>query len=200
MIRFDTGWIVTVALATAFSTPGRVRADDAKITKDEAQKVTAAWVDGLGKDGLVLKEIDKKNGFKGRMVNTRNSLHVFKKTGWHINLEFKRKITPDLDLATVKKSFRYVLLHKFPKPGLDLKGWNIKTISSDPSLRKGFELLSYKDGIIKLRIRTMFVTIYGVSDVDLRTDGPSAKSSLFWVRKKSFALDLTLEAPLGMAK
>ena len=200
--RIDTAWIVTIALATAFSTGDRVWADDAKIaTGDEAQTAAATWLEGLGKDGLVITETDKKNGFKGRMVGgTGSSMNVFQKPGWYINLMFKGKVTPDMDLATVKKNFTRVALDKLPTAGLDVKGWDIKPRTPVSSFSDGVEFLSYKDGIVKLRIKTKFFAIYGRNPSVLVPAGaPSPKGSYFQIRK-SFPLDLTLEAPLGMAK
>jgi hypothetical protein len=177
-------------------------ADDAnKATGEEAEKAAAAWLEGLGESGLVITETDKANGFKGRMVSgTGSSMNVFQKPGWYINLGFKGKITRDMDLAAVKKKFKYVALDRLPTPGLDISGWEIRPRTPVSSFNKGVQFLSYKDGIVKLRIKTNFFALYGRDpSVLVPADSGSPAGSYFQIRK-SFPLDLTLEVPLGMAK
>jgi len=170
-------------------------------TAAEAEKATQAWLDGLGKKGLVLVETDKTNGFKSRMVGgTGNSMNVFRKPGWYINLMFKGRITPDMDAATLQKKFTRVALDKLPTPGLAVKGWDIKPRTPVSSFTNGVEFVSYKDGIVKVRIKTNFFALYGRDpSVLVPADARSPEGSYFQIRK-SFPLDLTLEAPLGVAK
>ena len=200
--RYCSAWVSAAAIATAMFTGGVLRADDgAAATATDAEKAAATWLESLGKDGLVINEIDKKNGFKGRMVgSTGSSMNVFQKPGWYINLMFKGKITADMDLAAVKKNFTRVAINKLPTAGLDVKGWDIKPQTPISSFSDGVEFLSYKDGIVKLRIKTTFFAIYGRNpSVRVPADAPAPKNSYFQIRK-NFPLDLTLEAPLGMAK
>ena len=188
--------LLFAAVFTCFSTPS---AFAQAASGADAEKAAKAWLDGLGKKGLVLTETDKKNGFKGRMVGgTGSSMNVFQKKGWYINLMFKGKVTADMDAATLQKKFTRVALDKLPTPGLDVKGWNIKPQTPVSSFNKGVEFLSYKDGIVKVRIKTNFFAIYGRNpNVLVPADAPSPKGSYFQIRK-GFPLDLTLEAPLGM--
>ncbi len=98
------------------------------------------------------------------------------------------------------KGFTRVALDKLPMAGLDVKGWEIKPQTPVSSFNKGVEFLSYKDGIVKVRIKTSFYAIYGRNpNVLVPADAPSPKGSYFQIRK-GFPLDLTLEAPLGMVK
>ena len=165
----------------------------------DAEKAAKAWLDGLGEKGLVITETDKKNGFKGRMISgSRSSMNVFQKPGWYINLLFKGKITADMDADTLQKKFTRVALDKLPTPGLDVKGWEIRPQTPISSFDKGVEFLSYKDGIVKVRIKTNFFALYGRNpNVLVPADAPSPKGTYFQIRK-NFPLDLTIEAPLGM--
>ena len=93
-----------------------------------------------------------------------------------------------------------VALDRIPTPGLDVKGWDIRPRTPVSSFSKGVEFLSYKDGIVKVRIKTNFFALYGRDpSVLVPADAPSPAGSYFQIRK-GFPLDLTLAAPLGMAK
>lgn len=192
------GYVAAFACAVAIAsiTPSTALA---QATAAPQIKAAEAWLAGLGKDGLVLNEVDKENGFKGRMVGrTGSSMNVFQKPGWYINLIFKGKITPDMDAATLQKNFTRVALDKLPTPGLDIKGWEIKPQTPVSSFSDGVKFLSYKDGIVKVQIKTNFFALYGRDpSVRVPAGAPSPAGSYFQIRK-NFPLDLTLEAPLGM--
>lgn len=191
------GLAMLALCASAASAADPAAADPA--TGDAAKKAASSWLEGLGKDGLVIVETDKENAFKGRMVGgTGSSMNVFSKPGWYINLGFQGKITADMTAADLQKKFKYVALDKLPTPGLDVTGWNIKPQTPVSSFSKGVEFLSYKDGVVKLRIKTNFFALYGRNpNVLVPADAPSPAGSYFQIRK-NFPLDLTLEARLGM--
>ena len=77
---------------------------------------------------------------------------------------------------------------------------DIKPRTPVSSFTDGVEFLSYKNGVIKLRIKTHFFAIYGRDpSVRVPADARAPAGSYFQIRRR-FPLDLTLEAPLGMAR
>lgn len=187
--------LLGVCLIAATNSQGRA---EEPASADTAREASAEWLEGLGKGGLVIVESDAKNTFNGRMVGgTGTSMHVFSKPGWYINLMFKGKITPEMKLSAVQDAFKRVALDKIPTPGLDVKGWDIKPQTPVSSFSDGVEFLSYKDGVIKFRIKTNFFALYGRNpNVLVPADAAAPKNAYFQIRK-TFPLDLTLEAPLG---
>ena len=72
-----------------------------------------------------------------------------------------------------------------------------RTQTSTSSVKKGVKILAYRDGKIKLRVRTKFFALYGRDpSVVVPADAPAPLGSYFQIRKE-FPLDLTLEAPFA---
>jgi len=176
-------------------------ADDKKPTAEEAEQAATKWLDGLGKAGLVLEEKSDEHRFSGKMVGrTGNSMFVYQEPGWWVTLIFKGKITDDTDLKTLQENFQRIALDSLPTPGLEAPGWEIKPRTLVSSFSEGVELLSFEGGVIKFRVQTKCFALYGRDpSVPLRADGPAPKHAYFQVRK-SFPLDLTMEAKLSMGK
>ena len=172
-----------------------------KATAESASKAAAEWLAGLGEKGLVLSECDGKHKFVGRKIaGSQSVMFVFEKPGWYVTLGFSGAISVTTDLKTVRARLKYVALDRLPTPGLEARGWEIKPRTPVSSFKKGVEIVEYRDGVIKLRIRTNFFALYGRDpSVLVPADASMPKSAYFQIRQ-AFPLDLTLEAPISMGK
>jgi len=167
---------------------------------DDPKSKAAAWLEGLGDKGLVLVEKAAAPGFVGRKITGRKStMFVYTKPGWYMSLGFSGPITPNTPLAKLKESFKYIALNRLPTPGLAIEGWQIRPQTPRSSFSQGVEFLSYKNGQIKLRVKTQFFALYGRQNPSgpILADAPLPKGTYFQIRKP-FALDLTIEAPMAM--
>ncbi|NQT38633.1 MAG: hypothetical protein HQ581_14145 [Planctomycetes bacterium] len=173
-------------------------------TGAEAEKAAAQWLDGLGKDGLVLVEKAGKAdepGFVGRNVIGRQStVFVLHKPGWYMSLGFSDVIEPGTPPATVRERLKYVALDRLPTPGLDVPGWEIRPQTPVSSFKDGVEIVGYAEGRIQLRVKTKFFALYGRNpNVLVPADAPMPPGTYFQIRK-GFPLDLTIDAPFAMGK
>ncbi len=165
-----------------------------------AQATAVKWLDSLGKKGLVLSEEVKKGGFVVTHAPSgvgRITKFSFQQEGWWVSFAFKGEHTADTPTKTLQKNFWYVALDRLPTPGLNLPGWDIRPRTPTSSIREGVEVLAYGDGKIKLRVQTKFFALYGRDpSVLVPADAPSPPGSYFQIRR-SFPLDLTIEAPFS---
>lgn len=173
---------------------------DKKATGDEAEAAAAKWLDGLDKKGLVLNEIVKERGFVVTHAPSalgRVTKFSFQQPGWRLSLAFHGEHTAETPLKTLNEKFWYVALDRLPTPGLELSGWQVWPQTPSSSVKKGVEILAYRNGKIKLRVRSKFFALYGRDpSVIFPEDAPAPAGSYFQIRKK-FPLDLTLEAPFA---
>ena len=172
-----------------------------KATAETASKAAAEWLAGLGEKGLVLSEGEKKHKFVGRKIaGSQSVMFVFEKPGWYVTLGFSGAISASTDVNTVRARLKYVALDRLPTPGLEVKGWEIKPRTPVSSFKRGVEIVEFRDGVIKLRIKTQFFALYGRDPgVLVPADASMPKSAYFQIRQ-AFPLDLTLEAPISMGK
>ena len=171
----------------------------AKVAGGDPKTVAGAWLEGLGGKGLVLVEKAADPGFVGQWISgAKSTMFVYTKPGWYMSLGFSGKITPNTPLKTLKQQFKYIALNRLPTPGLAVEGWQIRPRTPRSSFRDGVEFLSYKNGKIKLRVKTKFFALSGRDTrVLVPMDAPSPKGAYFQIRKP-FTLDLTIEAPMAM--
>jgi len=169
----------------------------------EAEAAAAKWLDGLGKKGLVLDESVKKGGFVVAHAPSalgRITKFSFQQGDWWVSLAFKGELTADTSKEVLQSNFWYVALDRLPTPGLDLPGWDVRPRTPTSSINKGVEVLAYGNGKIKIRVRTDFFALYGRDpSVLVPADAPSPPGSYFQIRK-TFPLDLTLEAPYSFTR
>jgi len=175
--------------------------EEPKATQAAAEKAGARWLGGLKKEGLVFDETAAAPGLVGRSIaGGRNSMYILNQDAWRITLGFNGTIGPDTPLETVRKQVAYIALDRVPTPGLKVQGWDIWPRTPRSSLRKGIEILAYGGGRIKLRVKWEFYALYGRDpSIEVPADASAPKDSYFSIRK-SFPLDLTLDAPLAMRK
>ena len=115
-----------------------------------------------------------------------------------VSLGFSDVIEADTPLDVVRKRLKYVALDRLPTPGLDVPGWEIRPRTPVSSFRDGVEIVDFRDGRIRVRVKSGFFALYGRDpSVLVPADAPSPKSAYFMIRQK-FPLDLTIEAPLAM--
>lgn len=173
-------------------------AADPKDSGTDAQKLASEWLERLGEKGLVLDKALEDHGFTVTHANSavgRITKFQFQQPGWWLSFSFRGELSPDTPIKTLEKKFWHVSLNQLPTPGLDLPGWEVRPQTPTSSFEEGFEILSYGDGKIKIRIRTDFFALYGRDpSILVPADAPSPPGSYFQIRKK-FPLDLTLEAP-----
>jgi hypothetical protein len=169
-----------------------------KPTSDEAKAAAAMWLDGLDKKGLVLSEKIKGRGFMVAYSPSglgRVTKFTLEQSDWWVSLVFRGELTPETPIETLKNNLLYVTLDRLPTPGLDLPGWNIHPQTPISSFKEGVEILAYRDGKIKLRVRTKFFALYGHDpSIIVPGDAPAPPDSCFEIRNE-FPLDLRLEAP-----
>lgn len=191
--------IIGFCLVSAAMTCRAAETPPKKASAAKAEAAAVEWLDGLGDKGLVLKETSKDARFEGRKVIGRNStMFNFSKDGWRVTLGFSDVINADTPLKTVRQRFKYVALDRLPTAGLDVPGWEIWPRTPTSSLRTGVVIVDLREGQIKVRIKTNFFALYGRDPTVLvPADAVAPKSSYFMIRRK-FPLDLTLEAPLSM--
>jgi hypothetical protein len=170
-----------------------------KATAAEAEAAAKKWLDSLGDKGLVLVEKADDTGFVGRKVIGRSStIFTYQKPGWWISLGFSEVIDAETPLAVVRKRLKYVALDRLPTPGLDVPGWEIRPRTPTSSFRDGVEIVNFRDGRIKVHIKSGFFALYGRDpSVLVPADAPLPKTAYFMVRQK-FPLDLKIDAPLAM--
>jgi hypothetical protein len=173
---------------------------DKKPTGDEAKSAAAKWLDGLDMKGLVLDETVKERGFVVTHAPSalgRVTKFSFQQPGWSVSFAFHGELSAKTPLKTLEEKFWYVALDRLPTPGLDLPGWEVRPQTPTSSVKKGVEILGYRDGKIKLRVRTKFFALYGRDpSVVVPADAPAPPGTYFQIRKE-FPLDLTLEAPFA---
>ena len=185
-------------LATCLTTLA-ARADK-KPNGNEAKAAAAKWLDSLDKKGLVLNETVKERGFVVTHAPSalgRVTKFSFQQSGWRVSFAFHGELSAKTPLKTLEKKFWYVALDRLPTPGLDLPGWEVRPQTPTSSLEKGVQILAYRDGKIKLLVRTKFFALYGRDPaVVVPADAPAPPGSYFQIRRE-FPLDLTLEAPFA---
>lgn len=166
----------------------------------EAKDAAAEWLEALDKKGLVLNERVNQRGFvvtHGPSALGRVTKFSLEESGWWVSLAFHGELSPETPLETLKKEFWYVTLDRLPTPGLDLPGWEVRPQTPSSSIKEGVEILAYRDGKIKLRVRTKFFALYGRDlSIVVPADAPVPNGSYFQIRKE-FPLDLTIEAPFA---
>lgn len=174
--------------------------EDKKPTGDEAKVTAAKWLNGLDEKGLVLNVTVKEGEFvvtHAPSADGRVTMFSFQQPGWWVSVAFHGELSAETPLKTLKEKFWYVALDRLPTPGLDLSGWEVRPQTPTSSIEKGVEVLAYRDGKIKVRVRTKFFALYGRDpSVVVPADAPAPPSSYFQIRKE-FPLDLTLEAPFA---
>jgi hypothetical protein len=157
------------------------------------------WLDGLNKQGLVLRENVNGQGFTvthldPNSVESRTRFDL-EQPGWWVSLYFRGKLTPETPIETLNNNFVSVVFNRLPTPGLNLPGWDVKPMTPSSHVSKGVEILSYRDGKIKVRVQTKFFELYGSDpSIVVPCGAPSPPGSYFAIRKE-FPLDLELEAP-----
>lgn len=186
-------------LSTSFS----VTEEPRKATGAEAEAEAAKWLDGLKDTGLVLNEQPAKQGFGvsfGQSAFGNVIKFNYQQSGWGFNLTFRGDIKADTSLKELKEHLWHAVIDKVPTPGLNVPGWDIKPQTPTSSFEQGIEILAYGEGKIKVRILTNFFAIYGRDpSVLVPADAPALPGSYFMIRKE-FPLDLTIEAPVEFPK
>ncbi len=164
---------------------------------EEAQAAAKKWLDGLGMKGLVIERTIEGAGFVGRKITGRDSyMYVLNQNGWYVNLGFTGKIDKTATLKDLQAKFKYVALDRVPTPGLAVPGWDVKPRTPVSSFKDGIEFVSFKDGLLTVKVKTKFFALYGRNpNVLVPADAPSPKGSYFQIRQ-NFPLDLTLTAPV----
>lgn len=201
-----TACLILLATAIACLAADPVVAPET-ITATQAEAKAAAWINGLGEKGLVLREIRKPGegaGFVGReIVGSENTMFVLSDDLWSITLGFEGAVNGKTPLETLRQKFSYIALDKVPTPGLAIPGWDIKPVTPISSLRKAegaVEILAAGDGKIALRVKTHFFALSGRNPrVLVPADAASPPGSYFQIRQR-FELNLTLEVPFVMSK
>ena len=176
------------------------------IAEEDPQSTAAKWLDGLGEDGLVIKEVragDAK-GFAGQPIaGSKNTMFILSDDNWYITLGFEGEVTEDSTVETLRDKWSYIALDKVPTPGLAVDGWEIKPRTPVSSLRKAsgaVEFVEAKDGKVTIRVKTSFFALYGRKlGVLVPADAGLPEGTYFQIRKP-FKLDLTIEAPFAMKK
>ncbi len=195
--------VLTVCLAAAavVTVKDASCADEASRTpaRPEAEAAAAKWLAGLGDKGLVLNEQEKKDGFvasRGPSAVGPVTSFTYQKAGWRVKFTFRGEINADTPLKQLQERFWHAVLDQVPTPGLALPGWEIRPMTPVSSIERGVEVLAFGDGKLKLRVRTNFFSLYGRNpSVPVPADAPAPASAYFMIRK-GFPLDLTIEAPV----
>ncbi len=174
-------------------------ADPVPASAEKAELATNKWLDGLGMKGLVIEQTVEGNGFVGQKIVGRESyMYVLSQEGWYVNLGFAGKVEKTTPLETLKAKFKYVALNRVPTPGLAVPGWDIRPRTPVSSFKDGVEFVSYKDGLLTVKVNTKFFALYGRDPkVLFPQDRAAPKGSYFQIRK-NFPLDLTLTAPVTL--
>jgi hypothetical protein len=170
-----------------------------KPSRAEAEAGAAKWLDSLDKEGLVLNEQVKKDGFVVTHAHGASGpvTHLnYQKPGWSVSFAIHGTVSADTPLKTLQDQLWFVTLDRVPTPDLDLPGWEVRPLTPTSSVEKGCEVLEYRDGKIKVRVRTRFFALNGRdSAVLVPADAPAPHDSYFKIRK-GFPLDLVIEAPV----
>lgn len=187
-----------ILLATCLTT--RAEEPPPKPSGAEAEAAAMKWLDGLGEKGLKLHERFKEDdGFVVTHAPSavgRITKFNFQHDGYWVSLAFKGEHSADTSKEVLQKSFWYVALDRLPTPGLDLPGWEVRPRTPTSSIREGVEVLAHGDNKIKVRVRTGFFALYGRDpSILVPADAPAPPGSYFMIRRR-FPLDLTLEAPV----
>jgi len=187
-----------ILLATCLTT--RAEEPPPKPSGAEAEAAAMKWLDGLGEKGLKLEESFKEDGgFVATHAPSavgRITKFSFQHDGYWVSLAFKGELSAHTSKEVLQKSFWYVALDRLPTPGLDLPGWEVRPRTPTSSIRDGVEVLAYGDNKIKVRVRTGFFALYGRDpSILVPADAPAPPGSYFMIRRR-FPLDLTLEAPV----
>ena len=169
--------------------------------KDDVLKTQAeAWLEDHIDSRLVLVEKFDDGGFEGRQVVGSGAMQYdLTDAGYRVTLGFSAGFSDQPSLKEVREKFKYVALDRLPTPGLEVPdGWDVSPRTPVSSFKQGVEILDYRDGRIVLRIKTSFFAISGRdTTVLVPADAPSPEGSYFQIRKP-FALDLTIDAHIGM--
>ncbi len=166
---------------------------------DSPEQKAKKWLESRMKSGLVLVHRVDKGGFVGHTIIGQSAMrYEFQQDGYRISFGFDKKLDHKMDLESIRKSFQYAALDKLPTPGLKVKNWEIKPMTSMSSFKDGVEILDYRDGRIVFRIKTEFFALSGRDrSIEIPADARIPKGSYFQIRKK-FKLDLTIDAPIGV--
>ncbi len=167
----------------------------------EAEEQARAWLDNLGKRGLVVEEVSKKIAFKRRYnKSVKSTSFQFSQEGWWVSVAFSGEVTAKTSLKELRKRVKYVALDKVPTPGLEIPGWQVKPRTPTSSFKKGVEIEALKDGVLSLKVKTECFALYGTDPKKMAlvpADAGAPKAASFHIRK-SFPLELKLSAPLEL--
>ena len=158
------------------------------------EKTVAAWMASMkGKTHTATIGGSGKDALESKRIND----HLFALTGdgVYIGLGFKVAPTKAMSVAQLQAPFKHVALDRIPVPGVTAKNWQISLRTPRSSFSEGVKI-EWKDGVIRLRVRTSFFAASGRrTDILVPADAGMPPGTFFQIRQPLDA-DLTIEGRL----
>lgn len=99
-------------------------------------------------------------------------------------------------LAELRRTFAHIALDRIPVPGVQATGWETRLRTPTSTITEGVTIVSWENGIIRLRVQTEFFAAYGQrADVQVPADAALPEDAHFQIRRR-LAADFEIRARL----
>ena len=188
-------WLAAALLAVVVCSPTVARQSGTTPSAD-VRSAVEKWINGL--EGKVyeatIRRSDGTSPLPATQINDR--LFAFQEGDVYIGIGFSKTPTKNSSLEDLRAAFQHVALDRIPVPGIRAKNWATQLQTPTSSFKDGVTLESWKDGVLRLRVKTSFFAASGRRmDVRVPADAPMPQDTYFQIRK-SISADLLIEGQL----
>ncbi len=146
------------------------KGDNCPTMKDKlaAEAKARNWLEELPQTGFSLQSGNASAAYDSRPMKWVDAggadivaIHAYGGE-WPTSLYFKGPINSSMSVKELQSRVHTFTQSGFPTPGLAVDNWRIMAMPQSTHLRKDIQILEVAPGHLKFRVRTQFLSLYGL--------------------------------------